>query len=154
MNTDSRTLNSNNRLFHHDVRVYINQTDAGGIVHYASFLIFFEEARTELLRTIGFTLPELLREHNLVFCIKNVNLDFKRAAALDDYLCVRSTVKDITRCTIAIDQEIYKKDDVRPLASGVTTLAVLDAMSCRPMAIPKPLEIALRGENLRIPQSA
>ena len=73
-------------VFHHPVRIYYEDTDAGGVVYYANYLKYFERCRTEWLRAIGHNQTDLLAAEDIVFVVKSVSADYKRPARLDDRL--------------------------------------------------------------------
>ena len=78
--------------FNCQIRVYYEDTDAGGVVFYANYLRFMERARTEWLRHIGFEHKQLIKQRDLVFAVKSVSIDYKKPAKLDDLLTVASSI--------------------------------------------------------------
>ena len=86
------------------VRVYYEDTDAGGVVYYANYLKFMERARTEWLRTRGFEQDVLIKEQDLVFAVRSLSIDYLRPARLDDLLQVRVTVSELRRASIVFEQ--------------------------------------------------
>jgi len=121
------------------VRVYYEDTDAGGVVYHASYLRYLERARTEWLRALGYSQARLKQEESLVFTVVGMKLDFLKPARLDDLLCVRSQASLAGGASVHFEQEILRDAD-RVLAATVR-VACLDATSFRPRRLPA----ALRG---------
>ncbi len=90
-----------------EVRVYYEDTDAGGIVYYANYLKFFERARTEWLRAVGVGQQVLLAEHDAMFVVKNVSADYHAPAKLDDVLNLTLTIEKLGRASIVFRQEAW-----------------------------------------------
>jgi acyl-CoA thioester hydrolase len=90
-----------------EVRVYYEDTDAGGIVYYANYLKFFERARTEWLRAIGVGQQLLLEEHDAMFVVKSVSADYHAPAKLDDVLNLTLTIEKLGRASIIFRQEAW-----------------------------------------------
>ena len=116
------------------VRVYYEDTDAGGVVYHASYLCYLERARTEWLRALGFSQVRLKQEESLVFTVVAMTLDFLKPARLDDLLDVRSTVRLAGGASVEFEQEILRGSE-RILAATVR-VACLDAGSFRPRRLP------------------
>lgn len=106
------------------VRVYYEDTDAGGIVYHASYLKFAERGRTELLRAAGFEHAKLLAETGMAFAVISMNIDFLAPARLDDLLTVRTSVTEVKGASLAMAQEIWR-DPVQLTAINLR-LACLD----------------------------
>jgi acyl-CoA thioester hydrolase len=125
------------------VRVYWEDTDAGGIVYYANYLKFMERARTELLRSFGVHQSRLAAEQGLIFAIVSVQLDYRLPARLDDLLMVTVQVATEGRASFTFQQSIWRErigGDL--LTTGSTRVACLDAASLRPRRLP---EVLLQG---------
>ena len=99
-------------IFSLQVRVYFQDTDAGGVVYHANYLNFMERARTEWLRTHGYSNAGLMKELGVVFVVRSLKLDYLRPALLDDMLSVTAQIKDIGRCRISLLQTVQRKDEV------------------------------------------
>lgn len=106
------------------LRVYYEDTDAGGIVYHASYLKFAERGRTELLRAAGFNHAELLADTGIAFAVIHMQIDFKSPARLDDLLTVRSRVTDVKGASLGMHQEIWLDDKL--LTRITLRLACLD----------------------------
>ena len=97
--------------FNWQVRVYYEDTDAGGVVFYANYLRFMERARTEWLRSVGFEHEQLIKEHDLIFAVKNVSIDYKKPGKLDDLLTVTSSILNHRGASITFQQQILNEND-------------------------------------------
>ncbi len=95
-----------------DLRVYYEDTDAAGVVYHANYLMFAERARTEMLRELGFEHAELLKTEGLAFAVARLEIDYRRAAKLDDALTVRSEIVEMQGASFDMRQEIFRKDEV------------------------------------------
>ena len=116
-----------------DVRVYYEDTDAGGIVYYANYLKFFERARTEWLRSLGVNQDVLLREHDAMFVVKNVSADYHAPARLDDVIKLTLRIAKLGRASIQFVQEAWCGD--RLLNSAHVKVGCVDS-ALRPRAVP------------------
>ena len=122
------------------VRVYWEDTDAGGIVYYANYLKFMERARTELLRSFGVRQSRLAAEQGLIFAIVSVHLDYRLPARLDDLLMVTCQVATEGRASFAFQQSIWRERiGGELLTTGSTRVACLDAKTLRPRRLPQVL---------------
>jgi acyl-CoA thioester hydrolase len=92
------------------VRIYYEDTDAGGVVYYANYLKFFERCRTEWLRANGFWQARLLRDAGIVFVVRGVKIDYLKPARLDDLVTVSLDVERIARSQIFFRQEVLRHD--------------------------------------------
>jgi acyl-CoA thioester hydrolase len=125
------------------VRVYYEDTDAGGVVYHASYLRYLERARTEWLRSLGYSQATLKAEDSLLFTVVSMQLDFLRPARLDDLLCVRSYASLAGGASVAFEQEILRGESERLLAAQVR-VACLDSASFRPRRLPASLREKLQ----------
>jgi acyl-CoA thioester hydrolase len=123
------------------VRVYYEDTDAGGVVYHAGYLRFLERARTEWLRALGYSQARLRQEESLVFTVVGMTLDFLKPARLDDLLQVRSQARLAGGASVQFEQEILR-DSERILAATVR-VACLDADTFRPRRLPAELRGSL-----------
>ena len=127
------------------VRVYYEDTDAGGVVYYANYLKFMERARTEWLRTRGLEQDVLLKEQDLVFAVRSLSIDYIRPARLDDLLQVRVTVSKLRRASIVFEQTInrvHNSESEDILTIGQVKVVSLAATSFKP----KPIPLTLRKD--------
>ena len=97
--------------FFHTLKVYYEDTDAGGVVYYANYLKFLERARTEALHSIGFSNQKVKKDFGSLIIVKACNIEYKKPASLEDELTIRSFVKSITKTSFFMNQIITKGDD-------------------------------------------
>ena len=98
--------------FYHTVKVYYEDTDAGGIVYYANYLKYLERARTEALATIGLSNLQIKEKFGALIIVKSCNIEFKKSAYLEDNLNIRSFVKSVTKTSFVMNQFISKDDNI------------------------------------------
>lgn len=134
--------------FHWNVRVYYEDTDAGGIVFYANYLKFFERARTEWLRAVGIGQQILAQTHGVIFVVKSTAVDYHAPAKLDDELKLTVVVRRLGRASVQFTQEAWRIGDGEPqlLATGDIKVGCVDAKSIRPSAIPDEVAKKLMAE--------
>ena len=92
--------------FYHNVKVYYEDTDAGGVVYYANYLKYLERARTEALSTIGLSNLQIKDKFGALIIVKSCNIEYKKSAKLEDELKIRSFVKSVTKTYFFINQII------------------------------------------------
>ena len=119
------------------VRVYYEDTDAGGVVFYANYLKFFERARTEMLRAMGHEQDQLIINEGIIFVVRSVHVDYLRPARFNELLQVSAEVCLAKKASITFEQKIKRGDEV--LCEGIIRIACLDAQTMRPKAIPENL---------------
>jgi acyl-CoA thioester hydrolase len=120
--------------FNWNVRVYYEDTDAGGIVFYANYLKFFERARTEWLRATGIHQQEMTQAHQVMFVVKASTVEYHAPARLDDELRITAVVEKLGRASIVFAQEAWCGE--RLLASGKIKVGCVGTESLRPAVIP------------------
>ena len=98
--------------FFHNVKVYYEDTDSGGVVYYANYLKFLERARTEALFSIGYSNKKIKDDFGSIIIVKTCNIEYKKSAHLEDELTIRSFVKLITKTSFVMNQIISKEKDV------------------------------------------
>ena len=98
--------------FIHKVKVYYEDTDAGGVVYYANYLNFLERARTEAINNLGLSNKKIKEDFDALIIIKSCNIQYKKSAHLEDELSIRSFVKDITKTSFSMMQIITRKDEI------------------------------------------
>ena len=133
-----------NRKFIWPVRVYYEDTDAGGVVFYANYLKFFERARTEMLRDMGYEQDQLIETENLIFVVRSVQVDYLISARFNELIDVSAEVVKIKKASLTFEQWITRGDDV--LTKSVIRIACLDAQTMRPKVIPDYLLEQLTNE--------
>nr|WP_230975213.1 tol-pal system-associated acyl-CoA thioesterase [Burkholderia stagnalis] len=124
------------------VRVYYEDTDAGGIVFYANYLKFFERARTEWLRACGIDQRRLADETGAIFIVRSTALDYRAPARLDDTLAITSRPGRIGRASVEFMQEAWRGETL--LVSGHIRIGCVDRDGIRPAPIPSGVLDALQ----------
>lgn len=128
-------------VFEIPVRVYYEDTDAGGIVYYANYLKFFERARTEQLRALGIEQRRLREERGIVFVVRSVEIEYLRSAVLDDALHVSVAASAWRRSALRFHQQLRRAGE--RLAVAEVSVVCMDARRARPCAIPADINTAL-----------
>ena len=123
--------------FIHPVRVYWEDTDAGGVVYHAQYLAFLERARTEWLRQLGKGQERLRSEHDLVFAVRAMRIDFRAPARLDDRLEASVSVREVRKASLVFAQAIHR--DGALLVDAEVRVAALRASDFRPRPLPPEL---------------
>lgn len=120
------------------VRVYYEDTDASRVVYHAAYVKYFERARTEWLRAMGFSQHSLHDELGVVFTVANIELDFLRPGRLDDELQVAVSVEQVRRASITFRQELHRKGEGgTPLARARVRVGCVSVTTFRPCAMPE-----------------
>ncbi|MDJ0832214.1 MAG: tol-pal system-associated acyl-CoA thioesterase [Gammaproteobacteria bacterium] len=119
-------------------RVYFEDTDAGGVVYYANYLKFYERARTEFLRELGFE-QDVLLQQNIVFVVRQVTVDYIQSAAFNAMLRVDTTIEQLKKASLVFQQQIVKLDSEREtlVNKALVKVACVSADGFKPTAIPK-----------------
>lgn len=125
-----------------NVRVYYEDTDAGGIVYYANYLKFFERARTEWLRAIGVDQHALLQEHDAMFVVKNVAAEYHAPARLDDVLKLTLSIEKLGRASLQFVQQAWNGEQL--LNTARVKIGCVDS-ALRPRAVPDVVAARMRG---------
>ncbi len=121
------------------IRVYVEDTDAGGIVFYANYLKYMERARTELMRSLGFDKPALFDD--MQFVVTDVSLKYHSPAILDDQISVTAVLSKASRVTFQMTQQVFRGDEL--LVEGWVKVACVNSTTKRPQGMPKPMFNAL-----------
>ncbi|WP_130834428.1 tol-pal system-associated acyl-CoA thioesterase [[Erwinia] mediterraneensis] len=122
-------------LFRWPVRVYYEDTDAGGVVYHASYIAFYERARTEMLRQRHFQQHRLLEEQ-VAFVVRRITVDYLAPARLDELLEIQSEVRKITRATMTFAQRIVNAEGV-VLNEAEVLIACINPHLMKPIALPR-----------------
>jgi acyl-CoA thioester hydrolase len=128
--------------FRWPLRIYWEDTDAGGVVFYANYLKFFERGRTEWLRSLGVSQEALRRDEGVLFVVSDTQVRYRRPARLDDEVTVTVRLAEPGKASLVIDQQALRGHDV--LAEGRIRIGCVDAITLRPRRIP-PFLLALIG---------
>ena len=131
-------------VFTWPVRVYWEDTDAGGIVFYANYLKFFERARTEWLRSLGLAQSRLREEVGGIFIVSETYVRYVAPAKLDDELIVTAELKELGKASLIIGQQARRGDTL--LAEGTIRIGWVDDKTLRPGRIPPAILGVLRSE--------
>lgn len=131
--------------FQFPIRVYYEDTDAGGIVYHANYLNFCERARTEYLRHLGIEQDTYL-EHNIAFVVKSMEIDFKTAAKFNDELVVNTEVINSKRASVEFSQIIMNKLQ-QVVFTAKVKVACVDTTQMKPMAIPEKILGVLKSAS-------
>jgi acyl-CoA thioester hydrolase len=123
--------------FHHLVRVYWEDTDAGGIVFYANYLKFFERARTEWLRALGHSQQEMVDTTGCMFVVQETTVRYVKPARLDDVLTITVDVRERGRASLRIAQQAWCGE--RLLAEGDIRIGCVERATMKPHRIPSPI---------------
>ncbi|MBT4077422.1 MAG: YbgC/FadM family acyl-CoA thioesterase, partial [Gammaproteobacteria bacterium] len=112
-------------------------TDAGGVVYNANYLKFYERARTEFLRTLGFEQDDLLAQ-NIVFVVRNINIDFVKAARFNEILIVESNIVNLKKASLVFKQEIFTENNGQKVLvnNALVKVVCVNADSFIPTGIP------------------
>ena len=127
------------------IRVYIEDTDAGGIVYYANYLKFMERARTEWLRSKGVELDHWQSMHRILFVVRSVKINYLAPARFNDQLSSTLTVKELKRASLLCDQAIIREENT--LTESAVKLVRVNADTLAPRAIPTPIREAMTVER-------
>ncbi|MHB1359348.1 MAG: tol-pal system-associated acyl-CoA thioesterase [Rhodocyclaceae bacterium] len=119
------------------VRVYYEDTDAGGVVYYANYLKYLERARTELLRGLGFEQRQLAGQVGLAFAVRSLSVEYLKPARLDDQLAVATTVESLGRAQVIFAQSVRRADEI--LLTATVRVACLDLARGKATAMPQSL---------------
>jgi len=125
---------SKHKVFSWPVRVYFQDTDAGGVVYHANYVNFMERARTEWLRTFGYSNAGMMKELGVMFVVRSIKLDYLKPAQLDDELLVTAHINEIGRSRVNILQAITRGEGV--LVEGEVHLVCVDVKTFKPVSVP------------------
>jgi acyl-CoA thioester hydrolase len=131
--------------FRFPIRVYYEDTDAGGVVYYANYLKFMERARTEWLRSLGFEQDELRESAGILFAVARVEVDYLRPARFNDALTVMARVVQAGRASIEFEQTVELDANAELLCRGRVKVVCIDAERFRPKPMPKSVQEQLTG---------
>jgi len=122
------------KIFNHKLKVYYEDTDAGGVVYYANYLKFFERARTEALANIGLSNLKIKDDYKALIIVKSCSIDYKKSAFLEDELNIKSHIISITKTSFIMSQTIVK-NNVTIVEAKIHLVFVNDKV--KPIKIPK-----------------
>ena len=124
------------------VRVYYEDTDAGGVVYHSNYINFFERARTEWLRQLGYELDELARNEQLIFVVRSLSCDYLRPAKFNDELFVSAEIIQLGKTSIQFEQKVMRASassstECETLSKGLVTVVSVHATKFKPIRLPK-----------------
>lgn len=134
--------------FRYNLRVYYEDTDAGGIVYHANYLKFAERARTEALREMGFDNTGLRRDEGIVIVVRKIDIDYLMPARLEDEICVITQVTEIRGSSFWMQQDVESAAGMH--STSKILLVCIDAAESRPKKIPDGLRVALEQHRMLV----
>ena len=130
------------KKFNFNIKVYYEDTDAGGVVYYANYLKFLERARSEAIHSLGFSNKGLLENHGILLIVKSCNIQYKQPAQLEDLLEISSEATSFTKTSILMKQLILKNKDI--ISEAEVHLVAVDNKG-KPTKIPDQLKTKLEN---------
>ncbi len=130
------------KKFKFNIKVYYEDTDAGGVVYYANYLKFLERARSEAIHSLGFSNKGLLENHGILLIVKSCNIQYKQPAQLEDLLEISSEATSFTKTSILMKQLILKNKDI--ISEAEVHLVAVDNKG-KPTKIPDQLKTKLEN---------
>ena len=129
------------RSFNFNLKIYYEDTDAGGVVYYANYLKFLERARSEAIYKLGYTNTGLKKDFGVIIMVKHCNIEYKKPIFFEDNITIISKLKNIKRTSFIMYQEIKKDNE---LLSSADVCLVCVNLNGKPTRIPENLENLLR----------
>jgi len=128
------------------VRVYYEDTDAGGVVYHACYLKYLERARTEWLRSLGFEQDRLAREQRVLFAVRRVTIDYLKPAVFNELLTVNAKIAEVRKASLLFEQSITNQQKV-VLCRAEIRIACLDSDTLKSVSIPESILLELDHAN-------
>lgn len=135
-------MSKRHHVFTLPVRVYFQDTDAGGVVYHASYVNFMERARTEWLRGFGYSNAGLMKELGVVFVVRSLKMDYLKPALLDDLLSITAKVKELGRSRLSLVQSVLRGDEL--LTEAEVHLVCVSMATFKPVSVPEILRDQLK----------
>ncbi len=98
--------------FVHEIKVYYEDTDSGGVVYYSNYLKFLERARTEMINSVGLSNKKLLEEYKILIIVKSCNIEYMKPAKLEDKIQIYSSIESFNKASFIMNQNIKKDNDL------------------------------------------
>ena len=139
-------MTNNDKSYSLPIRIYYEDTDAGGVVYHSNYLNFFERARTEWLRELGYEQDDLRREENIVFVVRNVDISYLKPALFNDQVIATAEIKKLGRSSMEVSQRILRDNDadkIEVLATGTVIIVCVNATLFKPVKIPESIRNAI-----------
>ena len=124
------------------VRVYYEDTDSAGVVYYANYLRYFERARTEWLRALGFEQTDLAVQLGVVFVVRSIQVEYFAPARFNDALIISVELGDVGASQIILKQRVLRENDT--LVEAQVRVACVNIIAMKPVRIPKPISVKIR----------
>ncbi len=131
--------------FEWPIRVYYEDTDSGGVVYHSNYVNFMERARTEWLRDLGFEQDQLANEHQCLFAVHSMQINFRKPARFNDALAVKTILVKVSGASMHFEQKIFRGDEL--LSEATVKIACLDTTEFRPRSIPSFLLMRIKGDH-------
>ena len=125
------------KIYEYKFKIYYEDTDSGGVVYYANYLKFIERARSEIIKSLGFSNTNLMEKFNLFFIVKYCNINYKKPAKLEDELIVFTSVVSLSKTSLVMKQDVKRHDDL--VAEAEVCLVAVN-MKGKPTKIPEELK--------------
>ncbi len=127
--------------FKHKIKVYYEDTDAGGIVYYANYLKFIERARSEALSAVGLSNLKIKKDYGALIVVKSCNIDFNKSAYFEDKLIINSIITSFSKTSFTMSQSIYRNKDI--IVKAKVHLVFVNEKS-KPIKIPEKILQSLK----------
>lgn len=127
------------------VRVYYEDTDAGGVVYHSNYLKYFERGRTEVLRALGFEQDALLKHDDTIFAVRAIEMDYLKPARFNDALTVLTRIKSVGRASLAFEHSVSLENESTVLVTASARIACIKASTMKPRAIPEKIMQAMEA---------
>ena len=128
------------KSFNHKIKIYYEDTDAGGVVYYANYLKFFERARSEALSDIGLSNLKIKKDYGALIVVKSCNIDFNKSAYLEDKLKVNSFITSFSKTSFKMNQVVFRDEDI--IVNSRVHLVFINE-NYKPVKIPEKIIISL-----------
>jgi len=125
------------------IRVYYEDSDAGGVVYHSNYLNFMERARTEWLRSLGFEQTELREQMGVLFVVRSLQMNYRKPAKFNDALLINNRLLEIGRSLLKFEQVIKRGDET--LTEAVVDVVCIDAEKFKPVSIPTIIRTSMQS---------
>ena len=137
---------TNNTTYSLPIRIYYEDTDVGGVVYHSNYLNFFERARTEWLRELGYEQDDLRLKENILFVVRNIDIAYLKPATFNDMVEATVEIKKLGRSSIEFFQKILRSSNQgenEVLAKGKVIIVCVDAIKFKPVKTPDSIRKAM-----------
>ena len=131
-------------MFQYTLKIYYEDTDAGGVVYYANYLKFIERARTEMINKLGFTLTTLLKKYDRLFLVKKIECDYIESCKLEDTLNVQSNILVLKNASFELEQNLLKQNKI--IFRSKIVMVCVNSQGA-PSKIPKELHSQMKNKD-------